>query len=168
MLPRITFACSVWYIPQDCPGEKTRRKKMLAALSALQKRALCVATGVFKTAAVAVLEVETFTYPIELQLPRQQPTQPSEFSGPWGRTETPEIRRTERQSPLQRLEATLRSELGIPHLNTIQEFVLTVVPHTYKLLQAPRWGYDWNGYDLLKDPSHPYKFTTAAFILKRK
>jgi hypothetical protein len=43
---------------------------MVQTLSALQKRALCAATGAFKSTAVAVLEAETDTLPIDVQLNR--------------------------------------------------------------------------------------------------
>ena len=64
IIPRITFACSTWYIPTPVKGTITRRKKMIQELAALQKSALCVATGAFR----AVLEVEAGIMPIAEQL----------------------------------------------------------------------------------------------------
>jgi len=49
------YGASVWFLPEETEGEKTRRREMVAAIKALQKAALCVVTGAFRTTAAAVL-----------------------------------------------------------------------------------------------------------------
>ncbi len=66
--PQMLYACSTWWISNPIQGKKTHRNKILQTLNALQKKALCVATGALRTTAAAVLEAETETLPIEVQL----------------------------------------------------------------------------------------------------
>ena len=70
VMPQMLFACSTWWISNPVHGRKTHRKKMVQALNDLQKRALCAATGAFKSTAASVLEAETDTLPIDVQLDR--------------------------------------------------------------------------------------------------
>jgi hypothetical protein len=64
------FVCLTWWISREEQGRKTHRKKMIQVLNSLQKRAFCAATGAFKSSAASVLESETNTLPIEVQLNR--------------------------------------------------------------------------------------------------
>jgi hypothetical protein len=59
---------SIWYVSTTIKGKKTAKEKMIATLTALQTKALCVATGAFRTTAAAVLETETGFLPIKAQL----------------------------------------------------------------------------------------------------
>jgi ribonuclease HI len=70
IMPQMLFACSTWWISNPVQGRKTHQKKMIQTLNALQKKALCVATGAFKSTAAAVIEAETNTLPIDVQLDR--------------------------------------------------------------------------------------------------
>jgi hypothetical protein len=51
-----------------CFVTKTQKKYVEEALSQLQKKVLCIATGAFWTTALSVLEVEIYTLPVLLQL----------------------------------------------------------------------------------------------------
>lgn len=137
VVPRILFASSVWYIPQDYPGEKTRRQQMLAKLGAIQKKALCVVTGAFKTTALSVLEAETAMPSIESQLLRSATTAAVRILGsPMYRhmirstkirTAVDDHPNTIRLSPLQRLERVLSDLLGVPQLGVLEVFNSTIV-----------------------------------------
>jgi len=135
------FASSVWYIPQDYTGEKTRRKQMLSKLGAIQKKALCVATGAFKTTALSVLEAETATPPVEYQLLQSSLMSAVRIIGTpiyrtviinGLRTGLEEHSNTERLSPLQRLERKLQEVLGIPRLDIFETFLPAIVEPWWK------------------------------------
>lgn len=66
IIPRMTYACSVWMPPKETKGERTKYKKFIAKLTAMQKRALCVCTGAYKNTAAEIMEKETNTMPIHL------------------------------------------------------------------------------------------------------
>ncbi|RFU23573.1 hypothetical protein B7463_g12765, partial [Scytalidium lignicola] len=120
VLPVMTYACSAWYIPGDYPGEKTKRKDMLKTLNALQKNALCVATGAFRTTALATLEKETYTMGIDQVLMKRSIMSTARImASPIYKTLiTKKIVRqagihplSKRQSTLQRLEVKLEDKL---------------------------------------------------------
>jgi ribonuclease HI len=122
VVPQITFAASVWWTPDKVQGEKTRRTKMLQVLNRIQKKALCVATGAFKSTALSVLEAETFTLPMEQQLLRHASMAAVRLCGSplidhaltrWSiRRATRKYPLTVRQSPLQRLQAKILRMVG--------------------------------------------------------
>ena len=64
----MTYACSTWFTPEDTKGYKGQRDYAEKALSSVQKEALRVATGAFRTTALEVLEAETLTIPIRQRL----------------------------------------------------------------------------------------------------
>ncbi|KAI1001721.1 hypothetical protein K3495_g6475 [Podosphaera aphanis] len=66
IIPRITFACSAWLSPRGSKGEKTRYRKFISKLAALQKKTLCIYTGAYKNTASEVIEKETNSLPIKL------------------------------------------------------------------------------------------------------
>jgi ribonuclease HI len=141
VVPQMLFASLVWYIPQDYTGEKTRRKQMLSKLGAIQKKALCIATGAFKTTALSVLEAETATPPMEFQLLQSALISTVRILGTpiyrtvianGIRTGLEEHPDTQRLSPLQRLEAKLQEVLGIPRLCTFETFLPALVEPWWK------------------------------------
>ena len=64
VVPQMTYACSVWY-PTEPKGVQRMHQKTLTALAAVQREALRVVTGAFRTVARGVLESETYTVPIK-------------------------------------------------------------------------------------------------------
>ena len=139
IIPRILFACSVWYLPTSVKGTTTRRAKMIAELSALQKKALCVATGAFRTTAGAVLEAETGIPPIKEQLLRAALISTVRIKGSPLHRPMRALRErgdprfdSTRISALQRLELIACSVLGAEAFNTIEAKSPTVVPPWWK------------------------------------
>jgi hypothetical protein len=131
VIPGMLYACSTWYIPSEERGFKVRKKLVEEALSRLQKKALCIATGAFRTTALSVLEVETYTLPIPLQLLQISVKTALRIKG------TPTFRRIQqyrgagyamckdRLSPLQRIELQASQILG--PTDQIEEKVASVV-----------------------------------------
>jgi hypothetical protein len=125
------YACSVWYTPSETYGYKVHKKRVEETLSRLQKKALCVATGAFRTTALSVLEVETHTLPMPLQLLQQTVNTSLRIKG------TPTFRLIQqfrgvgyvtckdRLSPLQRIELQAEQILGSTEL---EEKVASVAP----------------------------------------
>jgi exonuclease III/ribonuclease HI len=135
VIPGMTYAASTWYILSEEYGFKTHKKRVEDTLSRLQKKALCLATGAFRTTALSVLEVDTYTLPIPLQLMQTTVNTALRIKG------TPTFRRIQqsyrgrglemckdRISPLQRLEIQAEHILGLAAVNQIEERVASVVP----------------------------------------
>jgi ribonuclease HI len=132
VIPGMLYACSTWYTPSEERGFKTQKKRIEEALSRLQKKALCIATGAFRTTALSVLEVETYTLPIPLQLLQVSVNTALRIKG------TPTFQRIQqyrdigydmckdRLSPLQRLELQANQILG--PTDQIEEKVASVAP----------------------------------------
>ena len=68
VVPHMTYACSTWFTPEDTKGYKGQRDYAEKALSSVQKEALRIATGAFRTTPLGVLEAETLTIPIRQRL----------------------------------------------------------------------------------------------------
>lgn len=66
IIPPITYACFVWFIPEAVKGTIGRRGIVIAKLEALQEKSLAVCTGAFRFTAAQVLCAETFTIPMDL------------------------------------------------------------------------------------------------------
>jgi hypothetical protein len=119
ILPQMLYACSTWWVTSPIQGRKTHRNKIIRALNALQKQALCTATGALKTTAAAVLEAEMDTLPIRLQLDQQCMITANRikasplYSHIQSLRERGTIRDSKvRLSPLQQLELKIRSVIG--------------------------------------------------------
>jgi ribonuclease HI len=119
ILPQMLYACSTWWVTSPIQGRKTHRNKIIRALNALQKQALCTATGALKTTAAAVLEAETDTLPIRLQLDQHSMITANRikasplYSHIQSLRERGTIRDSKiRLSPLQQLELKIRSIVG--------------------------------------------------------
>lgn len=65
VIPQLTYACSVWYIPY---GETKYRKSQLKQLVSIQYQANRVITGAYKATSAPALNIETYTLPIEQKL----------------------------------------------------------------------------------------------------
>jgi ribonuclease HI len=132
VIPGMLYACSVWYTPSETYGYKVHKKRVEETLSRLQKKALCVATGAFRTTALSVLEVETYTLPMPLQLLQQTVNTSLRIKG------TPTFRLIQqfrgvgyvtckdRLSPLQRIE--LHAEQILGSTEQLEEKVASVAP----------------------------------------
>lgn len=132
VIPGILYAYSVWYTPSETYGYKVHKKRVEEKLSRLQKKALCVATGAFRTTALSVLEVETHILPIPLRILQQTVNATLRTKG------TPTFRLIQqfrgvgyvackdRLSPLQRIELLAKQILG--PTEQIEEKVASVVP----------------------------------------
>jgi ribonuclease HI/exonuclease III len=68
ILPKITYASSTWFRSNPEHGQKGATAKTLAILQSIQKDALRIATGAWKNTALAAMEIETNTTPIDLYL----------------------------------------------------------------------------------------------------
>jgi ribonuclease HI len=68
LLPKLTYASSVWFRPNPEYGNKVNSRKITKILEATQKEALRVLTGAWRTTALAAIEVETNTMPIALYI----------------------------------------------------------------------------------------------------
>jgi hypothetical protein len=68
ILPKKAYASSTWYRSHPGYGQKDTTDKIMTILESVQKEALRVATGAWKTTALAALEVETNTLPVDLYL----------------------------------------------------------------------------------------------------
>lgn len=65
VLPQLSYACSVWYLP---PGEKGRRKSHLATLELVQTKATRIITGADKATSSPALNIEAEILPLKLHL----------------------------------------------------------------------------------------------------
>jgi hypothetical protein len=68
ILPKIAYASSAWYRSHPGYDQKGTTDKITTILESVQKEALRVATGAWKTTALAALEAETNTMPVDLYL----------------------------------------------------------------------------------------------------
>ena len=68
ILPKIAYASSTWFISNPEHGQKGTARKTLTILQSIQKDALRVATGAWKNTALAAMDIETNTAPIDLYL----------------------------------------------------------------------------------------------------
>lgn len=68
ILPKITYASSVWYRSNPERGHVKTTATVLSTLQSIQKAALRVAIGAWKTTALAAMEIESNTMPIDLYL----------------------------------------------------------------------------------------------------
>lgn len=110
ILPKITYASSAWFRSNPEHGHKITTEKTLTILQSIQKDALRVATGAWKTTALAAMEIETDTMPIDLYLRQRNETalhrimgSPMYSSIAANRAAVPTSRKT-KMSPLQSLE----------------------------------------------------------------
>ena len=65
--PAITYAASVWYALE---GVKGHRKGIRAKLQKIQEKCLRMITGAYKITSTEALEVETFTFLLDLHIER--------------------------------------------------------------------------------------------------
>jgi hypothetical protein len=68
ILPKIAYASSTWFRSNPKHGQKGATGKALTILQSIQKDALRIATGAWKNTALAAMEIETNTTPIDLYL----------------------------------------------------------------------------------------------------
>ena len=65
VIPQISYACSLWYIPM---GEKGHRKSYVQMLQSVQTKVARIITGAFKATSLPALDVEGYLLPLHLQL----------------------------------------------------------------------------------------------------
>ena len=140
VVPQMTYACSVWYLTEDTWGLKRAQTKALAALTAVQKEALRVATGAFRTVAGGVLEAETYTVPNKQKLERLCVNTAMRIRGTplfhRIKTERGQIRdqdwRERRVAPLHKMEVTVAKTLGQLALHQVESHLPVVAPPWWK------------------------------------
>lgn len=140
IVPQITYACSVWYIPEDVPGYKGQRVRTEKILSTIQKEALRVATGAFRTTALGVLEAETNTMPIRQRLQKVCLTTALRIRGtPLYQkmiTYRQQVRdqdwKSKRIAPLQRLETGAARVVGQIAVQTLERHYPAITPPWWK------------------------------------
>lgn len=65
VIPQLTYACSVWYIPH---GELKHNRSYLKQLISVQYQAAKTITGAYRATSSPALDIETYILPIEQRL----------------------------------------------------------------------------------------------------
>ena len=65
VLPQLSYACSVWYLP---PGKKRHQKSHLATLELVQTKATRIITSAYKATSSLALNIEAGILPLKLHL----------------------------------------------------------------------------------------------------
>ena len=139
ILPKIAYASSAWYNSNPQHGQKMETEKTLQILQSIQKDALRVATGAWKTTALAALEVETNTLPIDLYLKQRNETalhrimESPLFDTIAAGWTTTSVDKRRKRSPLQSLE-----ELHVKR-NRITGRALEALEPMYTNTASPWW-----------------------------
>lgn len=109
ILPKLAYASSTWFRNNPEHGHKKSTAEILRIIQGIQKDALKLATGAWKSTALSALEVETNTLPIDLYLQQRNENALHRIRGSpiYGniaeaRTGNPTLRT--KRSPLQHLE----------------------------------------------------------------
>lgn len=65
IIPQLTYACSVWYLPS---GEKGHKKGLLATLESVQTKATRIITEAYQATSSPALDIEAGILPLKLRL----------------------------------------------------------------------------------------------------
>ena len=120
VLPRLLFGCSAWYSPLRVRGHIRRNKAMVQTLNQVQRSAAVAISGGFRTTAGAALNIETHLLPIREHLYTAATNWLGRALSSSHYTRLLELARyhsraravLKHQSPLQRLDAFWKQEVG--------------------------------------------------------